>query len=117
SVYSSTYDENGKFVIRNTDHADEHYQSDCAIVNFSLQTNQSPDGGIYVVGGFNNYNRTDENRLRFDEESQSWQVTLPLKQGLYDYEYVVQTRDGQVLTDAFSNSFFDTGNDYLVLVY
>ena len=117
SVYGSTYDENGKFFIRNMDHADENYQSDYAYVTFSLQTNQSPDGDIYVVGGFNNYNRTDENRLRFDEESQSWQVTLPLKQGLYDYEYVVQTRDGQVLTDAFSNSFFDTGNDYLVLVY
>src|SRR5690606_11040916 len=36
SVYGSTYDENGKFFIRNMDHADENYQSDYAYVTFSL---------------------------------------------------------------------------------
>src|SRR5690606_37912815 len=117
SVYGSTYDENGKFFIRDMDQADENYQSDYAYVTFSLQTNQSPDGVIYVVGGFNNYNRTDENRLCNDEERQSWQVTLQLKQGLYEYEHVVHTWYGHVITDAFFTPYIDTGNGYLVLVY
>lgn len=117
AAYASTFDENGKFFIRNMDNADENYQSDYAYVTFSLQTSQEPNGGIFVVGGFNNYKREAENQLQYDEESGVWKVTLPLKQGLYDYEYVIETRDGQVQTDAFSNSFYDTGNDYLVLVY
>lgn len=117
SAYGSTYDENGKFYIRNMDYADAENQSDYINVTFSLKTNQTPKGNIYVVGGFNNYTRTAENRLKFDENSGLWQVTLKLKQGLYDYEYILETEDGNVITDAFSNTFFDTGNDYLVLVY
>lgn len=116
-AYGSTFDENGKFFIRNMDNADENYQSDYAYVTFSLQTNQRPQGNIYVVGAFNNYKRTPENQLQYDASVDLWKVTLPLKQGLYDYEYVLETEGGELQTDAFSNSFFDTGNDYLVLVY
>jgi hypothetical protein len=115
--YADTYDENGKFYIRNLDYGEVDNQSDYAYVTFSLKTNQVPKGRIYVVGGFNNYTRTAANMLRYDENSNLWKVTLPLKQGLYDYEYVLETEGGAVVADAFSNTFFDTGNDYLVLVY
>jgi hypothetical protein len=115
--YADTYDENGKFYIRNLDYGEVDNQSDYAYVTFSLKTNQVPKGRIYVVGGFNNYTRTAANMLRYDEKSNLWKVTLPLKQGLYDYEYVLETEGGAVVADAFSNTFFDTGNDYLVLVY
>jgi hypothetical protein len=111
--YADTYDENGKFYIRNLDYGEVDNQSDYAYVTFSLKTNQVPKGRIYVVGGFNNYTRTAANMLRYDEKSNLWKVTLPLKQGLYDYEYVLETEGGAVVADAFSNTFFD----YLVLVY
>ncbi|HMR19192.1 MAG TPA: DUF5103 domain-containing protein [Sphingobacterium sp.] len=117
AAYGSTYDENGKFYIRNMDYADVDNQSDYVHVTFSLKTNQEPKGRIYVVGGFNNYTRTVDNLLRYNDRSGLWKVTLKLKQGIYDYEYILETEEGKVVTDAFSNTFYDTGNDYLVLVY
>ncbi len=117
STYANTYDENGKFFIRNLDYSDVETQSDYAHVRFSLQTNQQVQGKIYVVGGFNNFERTPENQLVYRKDSGLWEVTLMLKQGLYDYEYVLETPDGQVVTDAFSDTFYATGNDYLILVY
>ncbi|WP_240903118.1 type IX secretion system plug protein domain-containing protein [Sphingobacterium sp. SGG-5] len=116
-TYADTYDENGKFFIRNLDYGDAEMQSDYAHVRFSLQTNQQIQGKIFVVGGFNHFERTAENQLIYQKSSGVWETTLLLKQGLYDYEYVLETPDGQVITDAFSNSFYITGNDYVVLVY
>ncbi|MBE8721322.1 type IX secretion system plug protein [Sphingobacterium pedocola] len=115
--YADTYDENGKFYIRNLDFENPEIQSDYADVHFSLQTNQKITGNIYLVGGFNNFQRNEHNRLTYNPTSKNWEVALKLKQGLYDYEYVLETPEGKIITNAFTNSFYATGNDYLVLVY
>ncbi|GGH24468.1 DUF5103 domain-containing protein [Sphingobacterium alkalisoli] len=115
--YADTYDENGKFYIRNLDFENAEIQSDYADVHFSLQTNQKITGNLHLVGGFNNFQRNEQNRLTYNPTSKNWELTLKLKQGLYDYEYVLETPEGQIITNAFTNSFYATGNDYLVLVY
>jgi len=115
--YADTYDENGKFYIRNLDFENAEIQSDYADVHFSLQTNQKITGNLHLVGGFNNFQRNEHNRLTYNPTSKNWELTLKLKQGLYDYEYVLETPEGKIITNAFTNSFYATGNDYLVLVY
>lgn len=117
STYASTFDENGKFYIRNMDQPEANVEGDYAQVTFSLKTDQEIKGDIYLVGGFNNYQRTAQNKLHYEEKTKLWQVTLPLKQGLYDYEYVLQDLNGNVVTDAFSGSFYETGNNYQILLY
>ncbi|WP_079643167.1 type IX secretion system plug protein [Sphingobacterium nematocida] len=116
-TYATTYDENGKFYIRNLDYGQEDISGDYADVTFSLQTKENVGGSIYVVGGFNNYQHSPNNQLKYNVKNQKWEVTLKLKQGLYDYEYVLVTPDGNTVTDAFSGSHFQTGNDYQILVY
>ena len=116
-TYAGTYDENGLFFIRNRDLNDDELEADYADVTFSLKTTQNIQGNIYLVGGFNQFQRTEENKLVFDEQQQIWSVTVKLKQGLYDYEYVVEDPSGNVVTDAFSGTHFQTGNDYQILIY
>jgi len=115
--YAGTYDENGLFFVRNRDLNHDELEADYAEVTFSLKTDQNIRGNIYLVGGFNGFRRTDENRLIFDEQNGVWTVTAKFKQGLYDYEYVLEKPDGELLTDAFCGSHFQTGNDYQILVY
>lgn len=117
NTYASTYDENGKFYIRNLDYNNQDINGDYADVTFTLQGQEVVAGDIYVVGGFNNYQQLKNNKLKYNAKSQQWEVTLKLKQGLYDYEYVLVTSEGKTLTDAFSGSHFQTGNDYQILVY
>ena len=117
NTYATTYDENGKFYVRNLDYDNPEIGGDYADVEFSLLTTQNVTGNIYVVGGYNNYQRTEDNKLKYNPQTKKWTVKQQLKQGLYDYEYVLETTDGKVITDAFSGSHFQTGNDYQILVY
>lgn len=116
-TYGTTFDENGRFFIRNRETQDQVATEDYADVTFSLKTTQSFNGKIYLVGGFNDFQRSPENLLALNAESGLWQVTLKLKQGLYDYEYVLEDDTGKVHTDFFAGSHFQTGNDYQILIY
>lgn len=116
-TYAATYDENGRFYTRNRDFNDEDIDGDYAAVTFSLKANEDIKGDIYLVGGFNNFQRNPENKLSYDAELKLWSVTVKLKQGLYDYEYVLETPNGQIVSDAFSGSHYDTGNDYQIFIY
>lgn len=152
-AYGSLFDEDGAFFIRNLDRQHALEESDYAQVTFSLDAaadgrsgrDRDADQGrgnlmrggtgeVYVVGAFNAYQLVEENRLHFNERAQIWQVTLPLKQGLYDYEYVyresavaepIEANDGALKAVSpavlqpfrFSGSHYQTGNQYQVLVY
>lgn len=118
STYASTFDENGAFYIRNMDFdEDARYTSDYADVTFSLNAPQHINGRIYVVGDFNKYERTEENELSYNADSKTWTTTIKLKQGLYDYDYVLVMPDDKVDITAFSGSHFATGNEYQILIY
>lgn len=116
-TYGTTFDENGRFFIRNRDTEDQEGTGDYADVTFSLKTAQTFKGKIYLVGGFNDFQRTSANMLSLNTETGLWQVTLKLKQGLYDYEYVLEDDAGKLHTDFFAGSHFQTGNDYHILIY
>lgn len=117
-AYASTFDENGAFYIRNNDFSDDpNITADYAEVNFKLDAPKDIEGEIYLVGHFNNFQQLAENQLTYDSAKGLWTCTLKLKQGLYDYDYVLVDRDGNVHTDALSGTHFATGNDYQILVY
>lgn len=123
-AYGNLYDENGAFFIRNEDRPHAPEEADYAQVTFRLSAdairNETDLNGqhIYVVGAFNNYRRNPENQLVFDPQNKIWTVTIPLKQGLYDYEYVLgDPLTGNVDAVYFSGSYFQTGNEYQILIY
>lgn len=116
-AYASTFDENGQFFIRNQDKSDTDTESDYAWVTFSLTDEEAIDGDIYVVGAFNNYSRDASNRMTYDMASQTWECTLLLKQGLYDYTYVHVAPSGEADVSFANGNHFETNNTYQILVY
>lgn len=116
--YTSQFDENGEFFIRNQDGRDHITDSDYANVSFTLNSAPpSPNGDVYVVGRFNNYRLTDENRLIYDPNKKRFTGTVMLKQGLYDFKYVWINADGKFDDAIFEGSFFETANSYQLLAY
>ena len=115
--YASTFDENGNFFIRNQDKADADTESDYVWVTFSLVDEVTTDGTVYVVGAFNNYVRNEANKMTYNTTSQTWQCSLLLKQGLYDYSYVHVDPSGVADVSFSIGNHFETNNTYQTLIY
>lgn len=116
--YTYYPDLNGDFAVRSLNGNDDSTQADYSWVHVSLPyQNTTGLQQVYVVGRFNNYERTGENRLTFNERSGNWEGALFLKQGFYNYKYVLVREEGVVDENGVDGNFFETENQYLVLVY
>ena len=64
-----------------------------------------------------NYAFNDSTRMRWDPDKKTYRCSLLLKQGYYDYFYVLRDKDGNVDASQTEGNFFETENSYLILVY
>ena len=65
----------------------------------------------------NNYALTDENKLIYNEGNGMMEGTIKMKQGFYNYKYVIKKEDGTVDLNSVGGNFHFTENNYLILVY
>lgn len=112
-AYSQYNDLNGQYAIENLDYRDP-LAADYVEVYFTLQT-EKVDGDVYVTGAFNYWNRDDLNRMQYDAAAQAYRATILLKQGWYDYQYVVESKELSPLY--FEGSHFETENLYEIFIY
>ena len=116
--YTYNPDINGNFLITALDTENTDIEADYTNVHFALQYPQLTDGSaIYVYGNFNNYALSEENKLTFDKIERSYQTSIKLKQGFYNYKYVVVDAKGNLDEGRISGDFWQTENNYKVLVY
>ena len=117
--YSFQYDTNGNFYILNQDGSSPNFDADYGVIDFALKaTPPSPNGFAYLVGKFNAYQRNDKSRMIYDQVTNQFTLQTQLKQGVYDYHFVWADEKGKLLDEhAFDGSFFETENDYQILIY
>lgn len=116
--YSFSYDEDGKFFIRNNDFEQSDTEGDYAWVSFTLKTDSPPKDNeqVYIAGIFNNFKTDTENEMKYDAEQKLWRGDLFLKQGLYHYTYINKV-NGKELLNKYNGHHFETGNTYDVFIY
>ncbi len=112
-AYAQYRDLNGQYVIENLDYRQAASLGDYLYVTFTLST-LSAGGNVYVIGAFNNWQKDEESRMRYDVKRKVYEATMLLKQGLYDYQYWVE---GNSNSYAIEGSHFETENLYEVLIY
>jgi len=116
--YTLSPDVNGNFVIRTLNGENSNTDADYSWVYFSLKSSQNLEGKeIYVSGNFNNWQLNDTNKLNYNEVLGLYETKLLLKQGFYNYQYVTKSFDRTISTHDIDGSFYQTENDYTVLVY
>lgn len=116
--YTLEYDLNGSYYILNQDGSDPRIDADYAHMIFSLSTKRPPNSGsVYIVGRFNDYKLDEHSKMTFDETGNKYFNSLLLKQGVYDYTYVWVDKTGKPDINALEGSYFETENDYQLLVY
>ncbi len=116
--YTYNPDINGNFVIRNLDAEDSNTAADYAMIHFSLECYEPlNDGELHLYGNFNNYTIDESTKLDFDQETAIYTTKQLLKQGFYNYKYVLVKPDGTIDPGFISGSFDETENEYIVIPY
>lgn len=121
--YSSYEDINGHYVISTKRFANNDFpevQSEYGMVKFQLEYNVPVSNtDIYLFGELTNYEISDEYMLKYNLETRSYEKLMFLKQGYYNYSYVLVNNEEGVKPDFnfFEGSFFETENDYLLFIY
>ena len=114
-----TYDEdaNGAFVVRSFDDDEPDTQAEYLFVHFLLQTPRLPGGDVYVTGLWANGFPNPECRMTYDEAQGAYECAVLLKQGYYSYQFLQLDADGVGQTSRTEGDFYQTENEYIVLVY
>ncbi|MGM8360506.1 DUF5103 domain-containing protein [Flavobacterium sp. ARAG 55.4] len=119
SPYTLFQDINGNFMIKNTNATNNDIEADYAWVYFSLSAPAYRlDKGIYVSGMFNNYSLSPENKMDYNEKKGIYEKAILIKQGFTNYNYVIADNKGGIDNEnAIDGNFYQTENEYTVLVY
>jgi len=116
--YTYNPDINGNFVVRNIDAQNDNIEADYVRIFFSLQFFEDiGDKELHIYGNFNNWTIDGSTYMKYDEKSDTYKNTRLFKQGFYNYKYVLVNRDGTIDGGAIGGDFWQTENDYTVLVY
>lgn len=116
--YTFYPDINGNFVLRTIDAEDVATEGDYSWVHFTLENNLNLNKDpIYIYGGFNDWKITEETKMKYNPQTKLFETTLLLKQGFYNYTYVSAKNTEQIDITAVDGSFYQTENDYIVIVY
>jgi hypothetical protein len=113
-AYALLQDLNGNFVIENQDYRNAPLSGDYLFVTFTLAT-PPVNGQVYVLGAMNNWLRSDESRMTFRKDKNVYEATLLLKQGLYNYQYWVESSNENGFK--LEGSHFETENIYEIFIY
>lgn len=119
--YLSMPDLNGNFLLKKDESmTDSDIEANYVMVHFALkQYPQLKDGNVYIFGKLTDWKFKEEFKMNYDTLNNAYKKEILLKQGYYNYMYGV-VKDGSKnkgdLT-TYENSFFETENDYSILVY
>lgn len=118
-IYTYFPDINGNFFVTNFNSTKNEIESDYAWVYFSLLSDVNPvEKSIYITGMFNNYQISEEYKMEYNEATKLYEKPLLIKQGFTNYQYTIVDKNGKIdEQDAVDGNFYQTENEYIVLVY
>ncbi|MBR5803130.1 MAG: DUF5103 domain-containing protein [Bacteroidaceae bacterium] len=118
--YSYDEDQNGRFFIRYDMGQDPDTEADYLFVHFTLEGFDTPlpNGKLYLNGDFTYDQFTSTYSLDYNEQTRCYEGVQLVKQGLYNWLYLYVPEGSTVgQTAPVEGDFYETENDYLILVY
>ncbi|MFY0652836.1 MAG: DUF5103 domain-containing protein [Cyclobacteriaceae bacterium] len=111
-VYSQLRDINGQYFIETREPQAGYLESDYFKVKFQLRSPHKQNEDVFVLGAFNDWMKNDESKMIYDAGTGLYTCDILLKQGVYSYTYHLNGNPY-----FFEGSFYQTENDYDILVY
>jgi hypothetical protein len=112
-------DFNGGYLIQVQEWPAPWYMADYVSTRFRLHMEEPvPQGELYVTGGFSMWQMHNEFRMEYNDALNEYQADIILKQGIYDYSYVVRKTPSSPPDESpVEPRASETENFYTVLVY
>ena len=113
-------DFNGNFLIKNRETGGNmDLEADYVYVDFFLPyVNPEMNGNFYVMGKLTDWRMGKLSKMNYNYKRFGYEATLYLKQGFYNYEYVLsddtKKRGDETIIEG---NHWDTENDYNIFVY
>jgi len=119
NIYTFFPDINGNFLVRNINAENFNIETDYAWVFFSLSAPEYfGKKDIYIVGMFNGYAKSVENKIEYNEKIGMYEKAILLKLRFVKFAYQIADKTGNVdFENAIDGNFYQTLNDYLAMVY
>jgi uncharacterized protein YqgQ len=117
--FISIPDINGNFLINKQEAWNSETEAEYVNVKFSLLENRKLSyADIYVIGRFSDWKTQDKFKLMWSEVSRKYECETLLKQGYYNYLYIMKDNSTEKTNLSFiEGSHFQTKNDYYIYVY
>ena len=117
-TYTQYEDADGQRVFENREYGNGATNADYQWVTFQLKAESRAPGPVYVFGALTDWKLNEDFKLSYDAEQQLYTGRALLKQGYYNYYYVVGQPGGTPPDAAyFEGSYQLTENQYDLLVY
>lgn len=119
-VYSYDEDQDGHYFIRYDMAQDNATEADYLFVHFTLEGFDTPlpGGKFYLNGAFTYDQFTPDFALTYNPQTRTYEGVQLLKQGAYNWLYLfVPDGSDTGQTAPAAGNFYETENDYLILVY
>jgi hypothetical protein len=112
--FSSQPDLNGRFIIKNHEGLEDNTGSSYVFVHFELPYPQPLKGrDVYVAGRFSLYENRSPQKMTYDLEKRAYTAIVLMKQGYYNYQYLVGQKEGRPVMSTMEGSHFGTENEYV----
>lgn len=118
SAYSFDQTQRGRFIIDEYNSSDPDLGADYILTHFALDFPLIMNGDIFVNGEFTNYKFIDKYKMVYNYDTHRYELTLPLKQGSYNYQYLVVAHGYNIGdTSPIEGNHYETINEYLIKVF
>jgi len=113
-------DLNGLYQVTSYESINPFWQGDYATVNFTFAP---PDGlpypgkELFIVGAFTGYDLNDSTRMQFNTEKKVYEGRAFMKQGYYNYAYVLRDEANPKELTFLEGNYWETENAYTILIY
>ena len=114
-VYDET--QNGHFYIRTDDSEEADTEADYFVVHFMLATGALVEGEVYIDGEFTHGRLDETTRMTYNPETRAYEKDMLLKQGAYNYRYLLQRPGAKADAAPIEGNFYETRNEYQIRVY
>lgn len=114
--YIYNRDADGAFYPRTSDNYDNDVTSEYAVTHFRLVSPRL-QGEVYLNGAWTNDYLSPKYKMTWNDTDKLYQANVLLKQGYYNYQYVLRQPNGKIVLVPSEGNFFQTQNTYQALVY
>lgn len=123
--YSLDRTQHGRFMVREYNSTDSDIGADYITVHFMLDMPELFDKEVYLDGEFTHDRFDSYNRMAYDRTLECYTTEIPLKQGAYNYQYVVMPKPDSTISDTkmipdaayIEGNRYETENEYKIEVW